>query len=232
MDEASPDRRDLTLGSLTDVITDDPSEGRHRILAFTAAVAVHLLLFSLNLPIRADQPPPVDERDPNRRHVLTIFTPPQELTLPPRPDVKSIPIPGPDTQEPDIVTRREVEAPVDFTPDAGEPPVFGPPPPPPEPVVAEPVEVVFMTEPPRVIHRVEPHYPEPAHRLGVDGTVILEMVIDERGVPEGLTVLRGGPFGLTEAAVAAARQWRFEPCTSGGKPVKARFTLTVRFVRR
>jgi TonB family protein len=54
-------------------------------------------------------------------------------------------------------------------------------------------------------------------------------LIDTEGRVANINVLRGLPFGLTENAVSAARQWLFEPCTLNGDPVSVRMTLTVRF---
>ncbi len=109
-------------------------------------------------------------------------------------------------------------------------PVTIEPPPPPE-VVSGPttVRVGVEIEAPRVIHRVEPRYTETARKICVEGVVVLSLLIDTDGRVADITVLRGLPFGLTENAVSAARQWQFEPCTFNGNPVNVRYTLTVRF---
>jgi len=83
--------------------------------------------------------------------------------------------------------------------------------------------------PPRVIKRVEPEYPKEARKNRATGVVVLEAVIDESGRVESVKALEDLPFGLTEAALDAVRQWEFEPATLGGKPVKVFFNLTVKF---
>ena len=70
-------------------------------------------------------------------------------------------------------------------------------------------------------------YPEKALHDRVRGLVVLRVTVSETGIPTDVSVLRGGREGLTEAAVEAARQWRFEPGRKNGKAVRT-FT-TVQF---
>ena len=62
-----------------------------------------------------------------------------------------------------------------------------------------------------------------------EGAVILSLTIGRNGRIEAIEVLRQLPFGLTESAVEAARQWVFEPSTVRGRPVRVQYILTVRF---
>jgi protein TonB len=80
--------------------------------------------------------------------------------------------------------------------------------------------------------RIEPRYTESARRVRLEGTVVLEAIIDQRGEVVNLHPLRSLPLGLTEAAIEAVRQWRFRPATLFGKPVKVYFTVTVQFHSR
>lgn len=82
---------------------------------------------------------------------------------------------------------------------------------------------------PRVVHRVEPMYPEEARRNRVSGIVILETLVDATGRVTDVLPLKPLPYGLTEAAVDAVKQWTFEPGTLQGKPVPVIFNLTVNF---
>ena len=78
------------------------------------------------------------------------------------------------------------------------------------------------------VHRVDPIYPDFARRAHVQGTVVLMMVVDEQGLPVQVRALEGHPT-LQEAAMQAARQWRFEPARLDGRPVSASFRLTLNF---
>ena len=80
----------------------------------------------------------------------------------------------------------------------------------------------------RVLQQVTPVYPALARMTRVQGAVVLLMTIDDRGVPTEVKVLEGHP-GLQEAALQAARQWRFEPARVDGRPVPASFRLTLNF---
>jgi periplasmic protein TonB len=87
---------------------------------------------------------------------------------------------------------------------------------------------VGMTRP-EPVHQVQPRYTELARRAGVQGTVIVEAIIDEQGNVDNVRVLRGLPMGLDREAVTAVQQWKFRPALLGSKPVKIYFTLTVNF---
>ena len=77
---------------------------------------------------------------------------------------------------------------------------------------------------------VKPDYPEVALRAGLEGLVVLEAIVDERGrVGHDIKVVRRLGHGFDEAAVAAVRQWRFRPATRNGKPVKVRRIFPILF---
>jgi TonB family protein len=75
---------------------------------------------------------------------------------------------------------------------------------------------------------VKPAYPPEALAQGIRGIVILDLVIDEQGHVEDVSVIRSIP-GLDGAAVAAARQWEYEPVKVDGRPVKVRLTVPITF---
>ncbi len=84
-------------------------------------------------------------------------------------------------------------------------------------------------DPPRKISGEPPAYPEEAVLYGVEGTVILDAIIDEGGNVTGARVVEGRPMGLDRAALDAVATWTFEPATLRGTPVRARFRLEVNF---
>jgi protein TonB len=100
-------------------------------------------------------------------------------------------------------------------------------------LVGEPVEPIVRAmgdiEPPRLVRRVEPSYPEIARQARVEGVVILEATTDVYGRVTGVLVLRSVPL-LDAAAVDAVRQWVYEPLVVNGRPRPVTFTVTVRFV--
>jgi TonB family protein len=81
---------------------------------------------------------------------------------------------------------------------------------------------------PKQLVRVEAEYPEEARRQGVSGVVIVEAMIGLKGEIAAVHLLRGIK-GLDQAALAAVRQWVFEPTSVDGRPVPVLVTLTVNF---
>ena len=69
-----------------------------------------------------------------------------------------------------------------------------------------------------LLDRVEPEYPAAARKKRIQGLVILSALIDKEGRVEDLKVLSGNPE-LTDAAIAAVRQWKYTPFTKGNKTV-------------
>ena len=82
---------------------------------------------------------------------------------------------------------------------------------------------------PKLISRVEPEYSAEGRRAIVNGTVLLDLVVSEAGIPESLRIKRGMGFGLDEMAVSAVQTWRFNPGMKEGMPVKIMATIEVSF---
>jgi protein TonB len=83
---------------------------------------------------------------------------------------------------------------------------------------------------PAILELVDPKYPTGAVKAHMQGAVILDLLIDPEGGVQDVTVLRGAPLGLTEAAVEAAWRWRFARSTVDGKQVSVRTVQTIRFI--
>jgi protein TonB len=98
----------------------------------------------------------------------------------------------------------------------------------PLPPPAAPVRVGGEVSAPRLIERVEPEYPALAVAAQVEGMVILEATVDRRGSVADARVLRSHGV-LDEAALAAVRQWRYEPLLLNGKPTPFILTVTLSF---
>ena len=68
-----------------------------------------------------------------------------------------------------------------------------------------------------------------ARKARIQGTVILEAVIDRNGNVTDVRTLKPLPMGLDIEAMNAVRKWRFKPGTLNGRPVPVIFILTVNF---
>jgi protein TonB len=90
------------------------------------------------------------------------------------------------------------------------------------------VRIAQLPEPPRKVVDVRPVYPDLARTARVEGTVILEAVLDTSGHVTQLHVVRSVPL-LDQAALDAVRQWRYSPSVYGGRPVSVLMTITILF---
>jgi len=83
--------------------------------------------------------------------------------------------------------------------------------------------------PPSVILKVEPEYSEEARKAKFQGTVVLFVVVDEKGNPRDLKVMRPLGLGLDQKAIEAVEKWKFKPGMKGGEAVNVRATIEVNF---
>ena len=88
--------------------------------------------------------------------------------------------------------------------------------------------------PPKVTREVRPQYTKAAKDAGIQGSVVLDVVIEADGTVGDVTVKKSldAVHGLDEEAVKAAKQWTFEPGTKDGKPVPVLVTLEMAFTLR
>jgi TonB family protein len=70
-----------------------------------------------------------------------------------------------------------------------------------------------------IIKKPKPGYTRDAHRFGVQGYVILKVVLSSNKKIDRVRVLRGLPGGLTENAIRAACKIEFKPALKAGQPV-------------
>jgi len=70
-----------------------------------------------------------------------------------------------------------------------------------------------------ILARPEPKYTEEARRRGVQGVVILKLLLGAEGKIERIRVARILPFGLTESAIRAACAVKFKPALKEGVQV-------------
>jgi TonB family protein len=82
---------------------------------------------------------------------------------------------------------------------------------------------------PVLLDKIEPQYTETARRVRLEGTVLVQAVIDEQGRVVDVKILKPLPMGLDKAGVDAVSRWRFQPATLYGRPVKVYYSLTVNF---
>ena len=82
---------------------------------------------------------------------------------------------------------------------------------------------------PAVILKVEPEYSEEARKAKFQGTVLLSVIVDEKGNPRDLRVVRPLGLGLDEKALEAVMKWRFRPGLKDGRAVPVSAYVEVNF---
>ena len=70
----------------------------------------------------------------------------------------------------------------------------------------------------QIFSKVSPNYTDAARRNGVEGIVRLKITFLATGVIGSITPVLSLPDGLTESAIAAAREIKFNPPTRNGVP--------------
>ena len=83
----------------------------------------------------------------------------------------------------------------------------------------------------KTIEKPAPPYPPIAKAAGIQGTVAVQIVIDEQGRVVSAKATSGPPL-LLNAAVQAAYRARFTPTVLGGQAVKVTGSITYNFVLR
>jgi periplasmic protein TonB len=79
------------------------------------------------------------------------------------------------------------------------------------------------------IYTPEPEFSEEARKAKTAGNVLVNLIVDENGMPQNVHVTRGIGMGLDEKAVEAVKLYRFKPGRKNGKPVKVYLNVEVNF---
>jgi TonB family protein len=82
---------------------------------------------------------------------------------------------------------------------------------------------------PRPIHNPDPGYTTLAREHGLGGAVLLAVDVNEGGGTENISILSPLGLGLDDMAVAAVKNWKFEPARRGGTPIVVHMTIELYF---
>ena len=93
---------------------------------------------------------------------------------------------------------------------------------------SEPVTVSEEAARALLVHTVDPVYPPEALAQKLHGPVILQVRVGRDGSVEDLKIVRGY-FILGRAAIAAVKQWRFQPYSVNGHAAATQTVITINF---
>lgn len=188
-------------------------------------VALFILTLLFNLDLRSESTMIIQTVEQETVKMEEIEQTRQDVKPPPppRPPVP-VEVPNDEVIEEDILdldAELNLDAPMEL-------------PPPPPPAEEEPDIFVVVEKRPEIKGGMKElykyiKYPEIARKAGIEGRVILEFVVDERGRVSNIKVLRSVGGGLDEAAMDAVQKVKFTPGMQRGRPVKVRYTLPVTF---
>jgi len=199
------------------------------VLLFLIALVASALYVPRIVPVAVPHP----LLPPPKNDAVALKFPAPPSVAPSKPNMFAVPIPTP--SPPPIVEDHPVVPPGPTTaPGGGQGtvPTGGPGPDSaafvdarPDPNVFEPVD-----ELPVGITKIEPEYPGLAREAGVEGTVVVRVLVGKDGrVREAFVDPKASVPMLDEAALTAARDWVFKPAITNNHPVAVWVAITMRF---
>ena len=197
----------------------NPLKTRYPIVIRITAL-MGILLITLNFLLYPRFVNTVDFEDVEQVIIENIDIPQtQQIDNTPPPARPSIPVPSDDEDIADDLTLDELDFDDFSNLDAPQPPPSGP-------------KVVFIPydDPPVAMTPIRPQYPEIAQEAGIEGVVVVQAFIDEKGRVKETLILKGVPnTGLDEAAMQAIRNTRFRPAKQRERAVGVWISIPVNF---
>lgn len=89
-------------------------------------------------------------------------------------------------------------------------------------------ELWMLEQKPVATKEVSPEYPRRARELKIEGTVVVEMYLNERGKVDSVRIISGNPL-LHEVTKKAAVQWEFTPAMQNDRPVRLKVAVPFSF---
>ncbi|HUO59398.1 MAG TPA: energy transducer TonB [Candidatus Acidoferrales bacterium] len=93
----------------------------------------------------------------------------------------------------------------------------------------KPYELTDDITPPRLLEVANPEYTDVAKKKKIEGSVVLDIVVDKKGNVVEAKVKKGLGYGLDESAVAAVKVWLYKPAEKDGQPVPVHMEVTTDF---
>jgi periplasmic protein TonB len=194
----------------------DTAQRKLVLRSLVAALVLHATVLVARMPDWGPDPVRLDAPAAQQMKVqfLNPPAPPKAPPKPPEPKAKKIPRPDPTPDEPEPIE----EAP--------------PPPAPAEAAAAAPAQEmgpirVSPGQGPGLIKKVEPQYPPIARASRIEGTVVVDAIINRDGTVSDVKVLKSSSPLFEQACVDAVRRWQFTP-----GPQDVILTVTVNFTLR
>ena len=82
---------------------------------------------------------------------------------------------------------------------------------------------------PVLIHSVAPQFSKEARNAKIAGNVLVNLVVDQNGIPTNVRIVRGIGHGLDEKALEAVSKYKFKPAMEHGQPVPVEINVVINF---
>lgn len=86
-----------------------------------------------------------------------------------------------------------------------------------------------VDEAPVPVKTPPPEYPDALRKEGVSGMAVVTVVIDENGEVLAAESNKASHEGFKQPAVDAVKGWKFKPAKVGGKAVKVKVSVPIKF---
>jgi TonB family protein len=83
--------------------------------------------------------------------------------------------------------------------------------------------------PPRLIHQVYPAYNPGSRGVRIVGKVVIRLIVTSKGFPKDPSIVQGLADEVDQSALAAVKEWRFDPAQRDGMPVAVRIVVEINF---
>lgn len=184
--------------------------------AFIAAIAFHVGMVAMT-PKITYKPFVL------REEYLQAIELPTQFELPPPPKEVAAPVVPIEAAE-----GEEADTEADIAPTSFDRIEDVPPPPPPPSEQAQ--EFYAFDEAPVLIKFVNPKYPDLARQAGIEGTVLLNVLVGDDGKVIQVSVIQSDVTpAMEKAGIEAAKQFMFKPAKQRTVPVRARVAIPIRF---
>lgn len=213
-------------------VEEDDQRLLRRAIGFAAIF--HVVLLLITFP-DLSRPEKLREAGPQKIYVVqqVRFKPPaaapkQEI---PKKKTKKIPIPDPTPDDPEPIPVEELDLP-EVEPSVIDVAAFGIPDAPPSTGTGTadgPIYLGAGITPPVKLVFPQPRYTEEARQARIQGTVILQAVIDREGNVGEVLIIKGLPLGLDDSAIETVQNWKFKPALRGAEPVAVYLNLMINF---
>jgi TonB family protein len=84
-------------------------------------------------------------------------------------------------------------------------------------------------EMPKLLKMVPPAYPPDSKAAGLEGSVVLQLVITMEGSPVSMKVISSPAGDMSQAAMDAVKNWKWVPAKLNGEPVEVVSDVTINF---